>query len=354
MKVRQGLTFDDVLLVPKHSSILTRNMPLNVSLGKGIDLTAPIVSANMKNITGDLMARAIGDFGGLALLHRFAPLEEQITMFKKTVDWFGYSVVGCSVGVKDIDKKHVDSFVDVGSTVLCVDVAHGDHTLALNMVEYIAKKHPDVLLIAGNVATAGGARRLYNAGADVIKVGIGSGSLCSTRIETGNGVPQMTALEDVFIESCEIKWDKETNSYHSPFDLEYRLKDKRKFKIIADGGLRSAGDCLKALCFSDAVMLGSMLAGTDETPGDVTVDVQTGQRFKIYAGSSTHKANRIEGVIRKVPCRGPVKPILTRICEGIQSGLSYQGCTNLDELKKDPEFIQISNAGLVESHPHSF
>ena len=331
MKVRQGLTFDDVLLIPRYSEVPTRNIPLNVDLGKDIELSMPVVSANMTDVTEVNMARAIADFGGLPILHRFTTLEHQLEMLNASKN-----LVGCSVGVKKGDYRNACTFVDFGCSVLCVDVAHGDHSLCLKMVERIAKGHPGILLIAGNVATAGGARRLYNAGADVIKVGIGPGSLCTTRIETGNGVPQITALHDVYQESL------------GAFADNYQ----RKFKIIADGGIRDGGDCAKALCFSDAVMLGSMLAGTDEAPGEIEVD-RSGRRYKRYAGSSTHKANRVEGVVRRIPCKGPVKPILTKIKEGIQSGLSYQGCTNLEELKEDPEFILLSSAGLIESHPHS-
>ena len=347
MKVRQGLTFDDVRLIPKYSEVATRNMPLDVSLGKGVNLRSPIVSANMKNVTGHEMAIAIAKNGGLPLLHRFATINEQRTMFKKATEY--NSIVGCSVGVKDEDYGNADALVTAGCSILCVDVAHGDHILCLKMVERLARNFPDILLIAGNVATAAGARRLHDAGADVIKVGIGGGSLCTTRIETGNGVPQLTALHDVFMESC-----KNVSNMSTGFQGTMKDTYDRKFKIIADGGIRRAGDIVLALCFSDAVMLGSILAGTDEAPGDVEIDVATGRRYKIYAGSSTHKASRVEGVVRRIDCKGPVEPILTKLCEGIQSGLSYQGCMNLEELKEDPEFIQISNAGLTESHPHTY
>ena len=259
MEIRKGLTFDDVLLVPQHSTILSRNdISLFVNLGKGINLGIPIISANMKDVTETAMAQTISSLNGLPILHRFTSLTNQLMMFKES----NTNNVGCSIGVKKHDYENACTFVDAGCSVLCVDVAHGDHDLSIKMVERIAKNHTHILLIAGNVATAGGARRLYNAGADVIKVGIGPGSLCTTRIETGNGVPQMTALFDVFNESV--------NSFNK----------NRKFKIIADGGIRNAGDIVKALCFSDAVMIGSLLAGTDETPGNIELDATTGHLFK--------------------------------------------------------------------------
>lgn len=331
MKIRQGFTFDDVLLVPQHSDIPSRGtISIETDLGKDIHLSIPVISANMKDVTEVDMAKAIASFGGLPILHRFAPIDYQLKMLNDTHPL----MVGCSVGIKEHDYDNALAFIDKGCSILCVDVAHGDHALSLKIVEKIAKNYPGILLIAGNVATAGGAKRLYDSGANVIKVGMGPGSLCTTRIETGNGVPQMTALEDVYNES-------------------FGIGNSRKFKIIADGGIRSAGDIVKALCFSDAVMLGSLLAGTDETPGAVDLDASTGQRFKQYAGSSTHKANRVEGVVRRVHCKGPVKPIITKLMEGVQSGLSYQGCRNLNELRENPEFVLLSAAGLVESHPHS-
>lgn len=360
MKVRQGLTFDDVLLIPRYSEVLTRNMPLDVDLGKGVKLALPVVSANMKNVTGKRMASAIAMAGGLPILHRFTSLQEQMNMWSLASKKAGELIrhVGCSIGVKGEDYRNANTLVRAGCSILCIDVAHGDHILAVQMVERIAKGFPDVLLIAGNVATASGARRLYNAGADVIKVGIGPGSLCTTRIETGNGVPQITALHDVFQESSTVDLGDiqyQDYSLEEIEDLQRKTNAlNRKFKIIADGGIREAGDCAKALVFADAVMLGSMLAGTDEAPGEIEVDVASGRRFKTYAGSSTHKANRVEGVVRRIPCKGPVSTILTKIKEGIQSNLSYQGCTNLEEFKEVAEFIQISGAGLAESHPHTY
>lgn len=343
MQVKTGYTFDDVLLVPKYSEITSRqHVDLSVDLGKGVKLVTPIVSANMKSITEVAMAQRMILFGGLAIFHRFGPPDSQIQFFKETASAYiepenARNHVGCSVGIQYEDQKLVDKIVDVGCKIICVDVAHGDHVGCNEMTSWIAKKYPDVLIIAGNVATRSGALRLYDSGANVIKVGIGGGSLCTTRIETGNGVPQLTALEEVYESSKAHHWS---------------ATGERRFKIIADGGIRRAGDIVKALCFSDAVMLGKLLAGTDETPGWVDQGTN-GKKFKEYAGSSTHKTNHVEGVIAKIPCKGPVTPIITKLLEGLRSGCSYQGASNLEELKISPEFVSITNAGLKESHPHA-
>lgn len=344
MKVKTGYCYDDVLLVPKYSSITSRkNVDLSVDLGKGIKLQIPIVSANMKNVTDVTMAAYLsGWLGGLPIIHRFfASQEDNVRAFTKAQsDAYLSSAnpnpwIGVSIGVKESDKELASKLINAGCKIICIDVAHGDSEFCGLMTEYIHNTYPHVLLISGNVATGKAASYLAKAGADVIKVGIGPGALCSTRIETGCGVPQLTALNDVYQASL------------NPFNPE----GKRKFKIIADGGLKNAGDLCKALCFSDAVMLGSLLAGTDEAPGDImNLD---GKSYKDYEGSSTHKNEHIEGVKALVECKGPVKNVIDHLMAGLRSGCSYQGASNLEELKRDPQFVSISSAGLKESHPHS-
>ena len=343
MNIIDGLTADDVLLMPKYSDISSRSgVDLSVDFGKGIVLKNPIVAANMMNVCGAEMAIAISDLGGMAILHRFMEYEEIPKLFKSLTEQDSWRAghIGCSVGVHEKDKKLVSDCVAAGCKIICVDIAHGHSKVGVDMTRWIHENYPDALLISGNIATADSAEALYASGADVVKCGIGSGSICTTRIETGNGVAQLTALEMAFKNSLSCEKDDQGNI----------LKVKRKYKVIADGGIRRAGDAVKYLCFSDAVMLGNVLAGTNEAPGETFV--MDGVTYKKYAGSSTHKSNHVEGVVGLVPSKGPVKDVCRHFLEGISSGCSYQGVNNLTDLKKNPVFIRISNAGLTESHAH--
>ena len=336
MDIREGLTFDDVLLVPQHSAVGSRSkIDLSVKMGE-LEFKHPIIPANMKTVTGLDMAIAVAKSGGLAILHRFMDIHEQIDIAQDMVDHFNWGKrFAISTGVKKEDLELLGSFYNEGVRIFCVDIAHGDSQHCVEAVQQIRESFPNVLIIAGNVATGEGAARLWRAGTDVVKVGVGPGSLCTTRIETGNGVPQLTALIDV----AEKKQSLINNRFVN-----------RPIYIIADGGIKNAGDCVKALCFADMVMAGNLFAGCKEAPGKT--HTLNGQCFKEYVGSSTHKANRIEGIEAWVPCKGTYEELLTKLLEGIQSGCSYQGCNNLGELKDNPTFIRITNAGLKESHPH--
>lgn len=334
--IREALTFDDVLLEPKFSNIESRsNIDLSVKLSKGIETKFPIIPANMKTICGEAMSQHFASIGGLAILHRFMPETNQLDMLQLAVNNNYQNNIGFSVGVKEPDYDMVKTFVVHGAKILCIDVAHGQSKLTTDMCEFIKKTYPDIFLIAGNVATGIGANLLWRSGADAVKVGIGPGSLCTTRIETGNGVPQLTALMD---------------AYEAKEHLQKNYKIGHDLFIIADGGIKGAGDCVKALCFADLVMAGNIFAGTSEAPGETLV--LDGITYKSYDGSSTHKTNHIEGVRALVPHKGPVQNVITKLTEGIRSGLSYQGAGNLQELKEDPQFVRITNAGLKESHPH--
>ncbi len=336
LKVREGYTFDDVLLVPKYSEIDSRkNVDLSVDLGKNIRLSIPLISANMRHIASESLALKVAQLGGLAILHRFYDdsVSEQLKIInniKKENHNFAYNL-GVSVGIQDNDYTGVNKFADNGVKVICVDIAHAHSKRCLKLVNYIATKFPEILLIAGNVATKNGAYDLYNNGADVCKVGVGSGSICTTRISAGVGVPQLTALSSVY------ELVGENNTF-------------KNMKIITDGGAKNSGDLTKGLVFSHAAMIGNLLAGTDEAPGDI-IEIN-GQLYKQYEGSSTFKTNHVEGVKGLVPVRGDVENVIQKLLEGLRSGLSYLGAHNLEELRKDPEFVSITNAGLVESKPH--
>jgi IMP dehydrogenase len=343
--IREGLTFDDVLLEPQHSTVKSRSsIDLSVDWGS-LSFKHPIIPANMKTVTGKEMADEVIRSGGLAILHRFMPLEEQFSVADEICDCgkdkFGMDHFAVSLGVKQDDLDSIERFADLGARNFCIDIAHGDSEQCSDMIGLIKEKYPWAFIIAGNVATGFGARRLWEAGADVVKVGVGPGSLCTTRIETGNGVPQLTALMDVY----EVKQDLLALDR-----TRVTSQTRTNYGFIADGGVKNAGDCVKALCFADMVMAGNLFAGCQEAPGKT--HLINGMYYKEYVGSSTHKTNHIEGVEAWVPCKGTYIELLTKLLEGIKSGCSYQGAQNLEELKDNPVFIRITNAGLKESHPH--
>jgi len=345
--IREGLTFDDVLLVPKYSAIKSRS-DVDISVNMGLrQFSHPIIPANMKTITGVQMAYAVIESGGFAILHRFMSLEDQLAHSNELIDNFGDMKFAVSVGVKKEEWLNIHKFMEIGVRNFCIDIAHGDSEQCVDMIDWIKNVNPDLFVIAGNVATGVGAERLWRAGADAVKVGIGPGSLCTTRIETGNGVPQLTALIDVN-NMRKIITDSRINAYVSPLAAHEIIN--RPLYIIADGGIKNAGDIVKALCFSDMVMAGNLFAGCPETPGNLIY--VNGQPHKEYVGSSTHKGSHVEGVSAIVQQKPPYKEVLGKLIEGLRSGLSYQGAQSLKQLKDFPEFIKISNAGLKESHPH--
>jgi IMP dehydrogenase len=334
MEIKASLTVDDVLLTPKYSEIESRkDVDLSVDFGKGIVLDIPIISANMKNITEHNMAKQIALLGGMAILHRFCTVEEQGEQFALATQGFPelISRVGVSVGVKDQDYDSLDILIGkYGARIVCVDVAHSHSDLAGMMTKYISDHYKDVFLISGNIATPEAAEYLERMGANAVKIGVGGGSICTTRIETGCGVPTFSSVLSV---------------------NEWRNKTKSKLKIISDGSCKSAGDIVK-LCAAgaDAVMVGNLLSGTDETPSNAVMI--NGVRYKEYNGSSTFKTTHIEGVKSLVPIKGPVADVINRLADGIRSGCSYQGVLKASDLKNNPEFVKITNAGLVESKAH--
>ena len=340
--IKEGLTFDDVLLVPQYSDIESRSqVKLTVEIEKlRLKFEHPIIPANMKTIVSPALIEENYHRIGFSLLHRYDndPYASQMSLLKGLrgvmhKSGFVPPGIGVSIGVKHEDYKLAEKYISEGVHLINVDVAHGDSKLCVDMCEWLNEHYPKVFVIAGNVATASGARRLWEAGADMLRVGVGNGSICTTRIETGNGVPQLTALMDV----------------HSVKEEMENVMDKQLL-ILNDGGVSKVGDIVKALCFADFVMTGNMFAGCEEAPGSViSID---GKMYKSYVGSSTHKTTRIEGVEAMVPLKKSFKSILTKMIEGIQSGCSYQGVSNITDLKKEPIFMKISNAGLKESHAH--
>lgn len=472
MEFKEGLTFDDVLLVPKFSDITSRTQTnLETKLSKNISLNIPLISANMDTVTESSMALAMAQQGGLGIIHRFLTIEEETNQIlkvkrsgsvmienpyfigpEKTVndaisymgekgvhgllvmdselklvgiltrrdvvfesesnqlvkdimtkdvitaklginldeakqilhkhrieklpltddsglvkglitskditnienfpqaskDKKGRPLVGAAVGVKGDFMDRTESLLEAGADVIVVDIAHGHSENAVNTVHHIKKAFPNSELIAGNVATASGAEDLIKAGVDAVKVGVGSGSICITRIVTGSGVPQLTAVLD-----CA------------------KVGKKHDVPIISDGGIRTSGDITKALAAgSSSVMVGSILGGTDESPGSFMT--RNGKRFKIYRGMASFYASLgrkskengkvsfeddlndyvAEGVDAMVPYKGSVTDILKQLTGGIRSGLSYCGAHTIKQMQENAEFIKMSHAGYTESQPH--
>lgn len=333
--MREYYTFDDVLIRPGYSEIDSRaDIDLSSSF-LGVDMGIPIISANMDFVTGAEMLTAMRVNGGLGILHRFGDWDDQLkwdVIDSEQSD----GVVAFSVGTREpgesiyrINEVQKRLTKDT-PRIVCVDVAHGHHRKVIDLVKQIKDQFPEFSVIAGNVATAEGTVDLIAAGADAIKVGIGPGSVCTTRTVTGVGVPQLSAI---------IESHTEARRFNIP--------------IIADGGIRSAGDIVKALAAgASVVMLGSLLAGTDEAPGEVINDGR-GRSVKRYQGQSIFGTNDAlytrEGVSGYVDTKGPVSNVLKQLMGGLRSGMSYVGATNLNELRDKTEFIRVSHATGLES-----
>lgn len=339
MIMREGLTFDDVLIVPSYSDIPSRSEISLVQNFLDLKLKLPILSANMDYVTGGEMMQAMHANGGLGILHRFYVdgFAGLMTEINRTD---GKTPILFSVGTRDFKiSLQVISAITSGYAwlgvpiIVCIDVAHGEHSKVVNLITEIKIQYPDLKIIAGNVATGLGYRRLAEAGADAIKVGIGPGSVCTTREVTGVGVPQLTAL-------MEINEARKSWYNYGP-------------AIIADGGIKTSGDIVKALAAgSDVVMLGNLLAGSPECPGEVRVGPDN-SRWRPYRGQSIFGVNGdkfvpegISGWIKEKP---PVAETLSRLAGGIRSGMSYVGARNLTELRENVEFIKVSQATHIES-----
>lgn len=341
LNIREGLSLDDVLLVPQHSTVKSRkDVDVSVELSKGLKISSGIIPAPMKTISGGDMISAVHKSGGMGIYHRFMPWAEQmaacISANNTMVNAFDH--IGFSVGAKSEDYDKVDWFVSQGVKILNIDMANGHSDLCINMTKYIATKYPQVFLISGNVATRVGARDLWEAGADAVRVSIGNGSLCSTRIQTGNGVPLLTALSDVAYIRLKL-----TDNYASP-------QIKKPLFIIADGSCKTSGDLVKAFCFADLVFSGNLFASCEETPGDIAEI--NGEKYKSYEGSSTHQTSNIEGVKALVKCKGTYNEVMTKLLDGLRSGMSYQNAHTMKQLQDNPEFVRITNNGLIESRPN--
>ena len=335
MYIKDSITFDDVLLKPRYSSIHSRSeINLGSALSKKHGLRLPIISSPMDTISESPMAHAMDLGGGMSIIHRYNSIDEQC----KHIECLAAdTMVGAAIGMTGDYIDRSVALWDAGCRILCIDVAHGHHEMMRHSLETLRNTYgTEVTIIAGNVATKEGFDALSDWGADAVRVGIGGGSICSTRIKTGHGIPTLQSIMD-----CS--------------------RSDRSAALIADGGIRTSGDIVKALAAgADFVMIGSLLAGTNESPGRTYFDVETGTKRKVYRGMASKEAQidwrghtaSVEGVTSSVPLKGPVSEVLKDLERGVRSGLSYSGARNIRELQSYATFIKQTVAGAAESSTH--
>jgi IMP dehydrogenase len=354
--MKNYLTYDDIQLVPQYSEIPSRTqINLKTLVSRRYGILNPIVASPMDTVCELEMAYKIFLLGGVGCIHRFNTIEEQSKIIKElyhriySEEWgnqfesWGVMVdnwhseiphipIMASIGVSESDKDRAKSLVDSGCNIIVIDVAHGHHKNVEKMLMWCKNNLDDkVDIIAGNIATKEAAQELESWGADGLRVGIGGGSLCTTRVKTGFGVPNVSCLEDII--------------------------SVAKTPVMADGGIRSSGDISKALAIgASSVMLGSLIAGTDEAPGQI-VETQKGL-YKRYRGSAsletkvTHgqQTRNVEGESTTIPYKGGVKFIVNGLIDGVKSALSYGGAKDLEDF--NPPYVKVTNSGINEAKPH--
>ena len=336
----RGYSFGDVLIVPKYNKVRSRrDVTFSTHFTRNYKLDIPLVAANMDTVCESEMAITLGKLGGLGVIHRFLPAERQAKEVEKVRK--EKLIAAAAVGVKDTEKR-VEALAEAGVNILVLDIAHGHSKYAGKAVEWIKESYPKIDVMAGNIATKDAAEYFYSKGADGIKVGIGPGSMCITRIMTGAGVPQITAIMDAYEAT------------------------QGRIPICADGGIKNPGDVVKAIgAGADTVMMGNVFAGTKETPGKVIKS--KGALYKSFMGMASYEATMrkmrmdggkvsevvsVEGVKTRVEYKGPVKPIIEKYLGGLASGMTYIGADDISKLKGKADFVEISPAGHFESVAH--
>ena len=344
--IKEALTFDDVLLLPQFSSIVPANTNINVNLSNTINLKLPFMSSAMDTVTESKMAIAMAKNGGIGIIHRNLEIKKQCAEIKKVKKL--RLKVGAAIGTSQLELERAKNLIDSGTDMIVIDTAHGHSNNVLKMLNKIKKFSKKTTICVGNIATGDAAKLLYNSGADILKVGIGPGSICTTRMVAGIGVPQITALLNV-----------------------KKAMHKRKIKIISDGGIKFSGDIIKAIAAgADAIMMGSIFAGTEESPGK-KFKIKN-KLYKLYRGMgsigamSSGSSERYfqknykdkskfvpEGVESRVFYKGKISKILYQLQGGLRSSMGYIGASTLDEVSKKSKFIKITKAGFYESMVHS-
>lgn len=342
----EGLTFDDVLLLPGYTQVKREDIDVSTFLSSKVKLSIPLLSSPMDTVSTADMAIALGKLGGLGVVHRNMTIEKQVEEVEEVAKIV--PLVAAAVGVGSDLSDRVAALVGAGATVLVIDSAHGFSKWVIEATRFVSQKYPDISLVSGSVATGEGAVALIEAGADTIRVGMGPGSICTTRIVAGMGVPQLTAI----------------------FEAVSAAREKG-IPVVADGGLRSSGDIVKALAAGAAcVMSGSLFAGCDETPGKIVMF--KGKKYKAYRGMGSISAMKegsaarygqnyrkgqekkliAEGVEGRVPYKGRVEDVVAQLVGGVRTGMYYLGAKSITDLWEKARFIKISQASLTENCPH--
>ena len=345
--IKEALTFDDVTLAPNYSEVLPSEVDTSIKLSENLKLRIPILTSAMDTVTESKMAIAIAKAGGIGVIHRNLNIKDQINEIKKVKKQ--NLLVGAAVGAGTNEHKRAEQIINEGVDLIVVDTAHGHTKKVGEIIKFIKRqKSKKITLCAGNIATAEAAKYLLNLGVDIIKVGIGPGSICTTRLVAGIGVPQLSAI----------------------LAVRNGLKNK-KAKIISDGGIKYSGDLAKAFAAgADAVMIGSLFAGTDETPGKLIT--KNGKKFKSFRGMGSvgamnkGSADRYfqkkqkdaskyvpEGVEGFVKYKGKVDSVIYKLVGGLKSSMGYLGAKQIKNLRDKPRFVKITKAGFYESMVHN-
>jgi len=337
--IGKGYSYNDVLIIPKYNKVLSRkDVNLETFVTKNHKIKIPILAANMDTVCESEMAIALGKLGGLGVIHRFMTIENQAKEVKRVKEQ--NLLAAAAIGIKDFQER-AKTLVEAGVDIIVIDIAHGHSKYAGKTLDFLKENYPKIDIMAGNIATKDAAEYFISKGADALKVGIGAGSVCTTRTMTGVGMPQVTAVMDVHEAS------------------------QGKIPICADQAIRNPGDMAKALgAGANNVMLGYVFSASEESPGEIIE--KDGKKFKIYRGMASfeamseknklknenHEIINIEGKKTLIPYKGPIKPIVEKFLGGLSSGMTYVGAKDMENFIGKSDFVYITSAGRKESSPH--